>query len=47
MASDRVKDFSRWMTQHFESVVAPEIVLKGKESKKWLDDYFSKPETKN
>ncbi len=46
MASDRVKDFSRWMTQHFESVVAPEIVLKGKQSKKWLDDYFSKQENR-
>jgi hypothetical protein len=34
------------MTQNFEAVLAPEIVLKGKESKKWLDGYFSKPENR-
>jgi hypothetical protein len=44
MASDHLKVFSLWMSQHFEAVVAPEIVLKGQESKKWLDWYFSKPE---
>lgn len=44
MASDHLKVFSLGMSQHFEAVVAPEIVLKGQESKKWLDWYFSKPE---